>query len=73
MVVRGVQMFSGLAGSERDQPAWRPLARITDFCGLTLQGGVEEDGGSALEGSLSHQPARRRDHLRLVSHRRSPC
>ena len=40
MVVRGVQMWSGL---ERDHSARGPLSRVSRLCGLTLGGGVEED------------------------------
>jgi len=71
VVVRGVRMFLGLA-PERDHPVWGPLSEVTHLCGLTLQGGVEEDLGGTAEGAERHQPARNRDHLRLVSHRSSP-
>lgn len=71
MVIRGVQMFLGLA-PDRAGAVWGPLAEVVDLCGLTLDGGVEQDGGSATEGPEAQQPARNRNHLRLVAHRRNP-
>ena len=71
MIVRGVELFLGLE-AEGSGPAWGPLRQITSICGLTLQGGMEEDLGGATEGSEADQPARNRDHLRLVAHRRTP-
>ena len=68
MVVGGVRMFSGLA-PEGHWPAGRPLREIATLCGLTLDGGIEENLRRAAEGVETDQPARRRDHLRLVTHR----
>jgi len=71
MVVRGVEMWSGLAGG--DLSPWGPLVRVTNLCGLTLDGGMEEDLCGPVEGPEARQPARdRQSHLRLVSHRMSP-
>lgn len=67
MVVRGVEMFSGLADLERDGSGWSPLRQITDLCGLTLGGGVDEHLESPAFGSEAAQPARGRNHLKLVS------
>lgn len=43
MIVCRVEMFSGLAGPERYGPGRGPLRQVTSICGLTLQGGVEQD------------------------------
>ncbi len=62
VVVRGVQMFSGLDPKAAD---WR-LRRVTSLCGLTLDGGVEQDHGRAKPGAVKPEPTRDRSHLRLV-------
>lgn len=72
MVVRNVQMFLGLAPDGEDAP-WGPLRAVTHLCGLTLQGGVEEDRGGPAIGTEAQQPARNREHLKLVTgHGRAP-
>lgn len=64
MIVRGVQMFSGLGGADSSA-----LQEVTDLCGLRLglQGGVEQNLEGAAMGAATIKPAGNRDHLRLVS------
>ena len=62
MVVRGVRMFSGY---EPDPEGWG-LWEITEFCGLTLEGGVPEDECSPTPGADREKVADEPQHLRLI-------
>jgi hypothetical protein len=66
MVVRGVRMFSGYGPDPEGWGLWE----ITEFCGLTLGGGVPEDLSGPAPGSDREQVSDKPQHIRLVvSHR----
>jgi hypothetical protein len=65
MVVGGCRMFFGFA-PEWEQALGRPLAEVTDLCGLTLGGGVHEELESSPAGPEARKAARNPHGLRLV-------
>jgi hypothetical protein len=65
-------MWLGLASAQGNEPRWRPLARVTSICGLTLGGGVHEDLERASVTPKARQSVRNPHGLRLVSHRAAP-
>lgn len=66
-IIRGVQMFSGPI-PDWDEAGWGPLREVTFLCGLTLEGGVEEDLCGSPACAEPKKPRRDSSHLRLVSH-----
>lgn len=66
MIIRGVELFLGL-GAEGDGSAWSPLRQITSICGLTLEGGIEEDQRGAPVSSETREPARDPHGLRVIA------
>ena len=65
MIIGGVRLFSGFDPASE---GWA-LREIKSLCGLTLDGGVEEDLGGSEPRPACEKPVRDRQHLRLVSHR----